>query len=272
MLFVSSFFAKKLDTTTWVKNNESKTETCFQKIKMAKSIADRIRLKIKEGGEGYWTYADFSDLPGTSVSKTLSRLAKEGALERIKNGIYYHPRITRFGRSSPSQSEIQKLAIENGLVSDLHPSGISAASLLGFTTQNSVQGEFATSASSIPRKVIGYKAKVHTRRPATWKNLSKIDAALLDFLRHRGEFSDLSPYKTKELLLRYFKEDSRFERILEIADNEPPRVRAMLGAIGQEIGKKKVTLLKLRQGLNQVSRYDFGKLKTLRYAKDWQAK
>ena len=241
-------------------------------MKKAKSVADHIRLKIEKGGEGYWTYADFSDLPGTSVSKTLSRLTKEGTLERVRNGIYYHPRITSFGRSTPSQSEILKLATENGLVSDLHPSGISAASLLGFTTQNSIQGEFATSASSIPRKVIGYKAKVHTRRPATWKNLSDVDASLLDFLRHRGEFSDLSPYKGKELLLRYFREESRFERILEVADDEPPRVRAMLGAIGLEIGEAKVTLLKLRQGLNQTSRYDFGKLKNLRYAKEWQAK
>jgi hypothetical protein len=45
----------------------------------------------------------------------------------------------------------------------------------------------------------------------------------------------------------------------------------MLGAIGQELGKSHQHLEKLRQSLNPISPFDFGILRNLRYAKDWQA-
>ena len=65
----------------------------------------------------------------------------------------------------------------------------------------------------------------------------KMDAALLDFLRNRGESSELSPDEAVEKLLDYFREPGRFERLLKVAPSEPPRVRAMLGAIGEQIGQ-----------------------------------
>jgi hypothetical protein len=46
----------------------------------------------------------------------------------------------------------------------------------------------------------------------------------------------------------------------------------MLGALGQELKKNTEQLAPLRQCLNPVSRFDFGKLHTLRYAKAWQAR
>ncbi|HAZ48856.1 MAG TPA: hypothetical protein DDW76_14710 [Cyanobacteria bacterium UBA11369] len=232
------------------------------------NTAEFIRRQIEERGEGYWRHSDFSHLPSTAVSKTLSRLAADGVLERVSKGLYYRPRQTRFGRSRPSQSDIQKLLTKQ----NLHPAGLSAANLLGFTTQNAIQSEFATSANSIPRSIIGSRARLHTRRPETWKHLEPTDAAMLDFLRSRGNLSELSPAETKRRLLDYFREGSRFERLVAVADAEPPRVRAMLGAIGQELRKSPQELEKLRNSLNPVSRFDFGKLSNLRYAKEWQAK
>jgi hypothetical protein len=53
---------------------------------------------------------------------------------------------------------------------------------------------------------------------------------------------------------------------------EPPRVRAMLGALGEELSISSRLLDELRGSLNPLSRYDFGRLESLRYAKQWQAK
>lgn len=64
----------------------------------------------------------------------------------------------------------------------------------------------------------------------------------------------------------------RFERLLKIADTEPPRVRAMLGAIGEQLGKKPAELRRLHDSLNPFSKYDFGSFAGLRHAKKWQAK
>jgi hypothetical protein len=46
----------------------------------------------------------------------------------------------------------------------------------------------------------------------------------------------------------------------------------MLGAIGQELKYSKDLLQQLRTGLNPYSRFEFGKLSTLWYAQEWQAK
>lgn len=232
------------------------------------NTAELIRRQIEEGGEAYWRHSDFSDLPPTAVSKALSRLAADGVLERVSKGLYYRPCQTRFGRSRPSQSDIQKRVQTK---QNLHPAGLSAANLLGFTTQNAIQGEFATSANSVPRTIVGSRARLHTRRPETWKHLEAADAAMLDFLRSRGNLSELSPAETKQRLLEHFREGDRFERLVAVASSEPPRVRAMLGAIGQELRKSPQELEKLLHSLNPLSRFDFGKLSNLRYAREWQA-
>ncbi len=237
-------------------------------LKHRVTTAEHIRRQIKEAEGKYWRQTDFSSLPPAAVNQALSRLARTGELERVSKGLYYRSRNTKFGHTRPSLNEIQQLPIKQ----QLHPAGVTAASLLGFTTQNSIQGEFAISANSAPRTIIGNRARLHTRRPTTWDDLCANDAALLDFLRLKGRLSELPPTETKRRLLAYFKEGERFKRLAEVAETEPPRVRAMIGAIGQEIGKNTKELDSLRRSLNPVSKFDFGTLRNLRYAKQWQAK
>ncbi len=56
------------------------------------------------------------------------------------------------------------------------------------------------------------------------------------------------------------------------APSEPPRVRAMLGAIGQQLGCSEDQLAPLRRSLNPLSRFEFGGLAALEFARQWQAK
>jgi hypothetical protein len=152
------------------------------------------------------------------------------------------------------------------------PAGTAAANLLGFTTQNPARIELATDGTSLPRRFLGEDAFVHTRRPPAWRTLSDTDAARLDFLRNRGASNELSPKQAIDKLLTYFREPGRFDRLLEAADSEPPRVRAMLGAIGEQIGQRESALARLRCSLNPLSRFDFGILSGLAHARRWQAK
>jgi hypothetical protein len=196
-------------------------------------------------------------------------LTRAGTIERLSKGVYYRSRQTAFGKSRPNPTSLQRLAAREKAI---FPSGIAAANLLGFTTQNPKQREVATCAASLPRKLMGDETMIHTRRPAAWANLSETDAALLDFLRRQGTPSELPPEETVKLALKLAAEKGRFERLLGAARTEPPRVRAMLGAIGQQLGKKPKALLALRASLNPLSKFDFGALAGLAYARDWQAK
>ena len=66
--------------------------------------------------------------------------------------------------------------------------------------------------------------------------------------------------------------EGRFTRLAQAALQEPPRVRAMLGALGEELGAPPRDLKRLRASLSPLSRFDFGTLRDLRCARDWQAK
>jgi Family of unknown function (DUF6088) len=235
----------------------------------ALNTAEIVRNRIESGGERIWRLSDFERVPIMAVAQTLSRLTRQGLIQRVAKGLYYRPRRTAFGLSQPNMAEIRSLTVGQ---KGIFPAGVGAANLLGFTTRNPARIEVATNGVSLPQLVFGKEAIVHTRRPDSWLTLSQTDAALLDFLRNRGTLSELPPAETLEKLLGYFREPGRFERLLKIAPMEPPRVRAMLGAIAQQLGQPKSRLSRLRKTLNPLSRFDFGSLVTLAYAREWQAK
>jgi hypothetical protein len=228
-----------------------------------------IRGRIEEGGERLWSFNDFAGAPVSAVAQTLSRLTRQGRLQRLSKGVYYSARKTAFGKSTPNPAAIRQLATRGR---NVFPAGIAAANLLGFTTQSISRGEVATSGFRLPRKLLGPDTVVHTRRPEAWAGLSETDAALLDFLRRGGRTSELSPEETVRRLLSLLRQEKRFERLLRIADTEPPRVRAMLGALGEELGKTPRALVGLRESLNPLSRFEFGILRIFPGARRWQAK
>jgi hypothetical protein len=236
---------------------------------VTQAVSKAVRQRIKAGGERAWRYADFAGLLFTAVAKVLSRLSHQGVIQRLGKGLYFRGRQTAFGPSRPNCTQLRGLPLR---LKGVFPAGIAAANMLGFTTQNPTKIELSTNGLSLPRQIVGKEAVVHTRRPESWRALSETDAALLDLLRNRGSSSELSEKETVGKLLHYLREDGRFKRLLKVADSEPPRVRAMLGAIGQQLGLPKSRLAELRKSVNPLTRFDFGKLAALKYAIAWQAK
>lgn len=234
-----------------------------------RSVAAQVRRRIESGGDRLWRLDDFYDLRPLAVAQALSRLVRAGVVERLSKGVYYHGRATSFGRSIPNRSAVQKLAARKR---PIFPSGLAAANVLGFTTQAAAHAEVATSASHLPRRLVGDTTRVHTRRPGAWAELGEHDAALLDFLRQLGRTSELPPSETVRRTLQLLRESNRFERLLKVSLTEPPRVRALLGALGAELGKSDRVLRPLRASLNPLSRFDLEVFGALASAADWQAK
>lgn len=230
------------------------------------SAARVVRDRVDRGGARYWKHSDFQDLPPSAVATTLSRLAREGKLQRVGKGVYYRPAPTSFGMSLPSASGMTAQM----LGSSVHPAGLSAANVLGLSTQNPRRPEYATPAPAPPMAL--RDAVVHTGRPAERAGLSAEDGAILEILRERARSSDLPPDATVQRLRRLLTDEERFRRLATAAMAEPPRVRAMLGALGQELEMPAAVLDRLRASLNRLSRFDFGHLRSLRHAREWQAK
>jgi hypothetical protein len=264
---MSSFITKKLDISTYGQHNSNMAS--LAKSMESSRTAARVRRRIEHGGERLWRLEDFRDLSFEAVAQALSRLTRQGVLERLSKGVYYRTRDTTFGKSRPNPIMIGKLVSRTKTV---FPAGIAAANVLGFTTQAARRSEVATSALSLPRKLVGSETVIHTRRPEVWAKLSETDAAMLDFLRRGGRTSELSPAETVRRTVALLSEGGRFERLIKVADTEPPRVRAILGAIGEQLGKSRRTLRRLRESLNPFSKFDFVVLCGLPRARNWQAK
>jgi hypothetical protein len=230
------------------------------------STAAIVRRRVKAGKERYWKHSDFGDLPPAAVATALSRLAREGVLQRVSKGVYYRPRQTSLGPSLPAASGV----VSRTLGAVLHPAGINAANVLGLSTQNPRTNEYATPAAGSPRAL--RNSLVHTGRPPRRQELSSEDGAILETLRERARHSDLSPEATAMRLKRLLSSEKRYMDLAKVALDEPPRVRAILGAIGEELEMPERILARLRGSLNPLSRFDFGQLRSLRYAERWQAK
>jgi len=234
--------------------------------KPRRSTAESVRDRVDRGGSRLWKYADFHDLPQAAVAQALSRLARDGVLQRVAKGVYFHSTPTSFGPSVPSAS-----AVASGTLSaPVYPAGLSAANALGLSTQNPFRPEFATTATGTPSALREFV--VHTGRPASRESLSTEEGAILEILRERAESSDLSAEQTAARLLQLLADQERFKRLTKASLEEPPRVRAILGALGEELGAPNTLLNQLRKSLNPLSRYDFGLLRALQHASEWQAK
>lgn len=234
--------------------------------KPRRSAAEAVRKRVARGGARYWKHADFESLPPSAVATALSRLAREGELKRVGKGVYYRPTPTSFGLSMPGASA----AAAQTLHAPVHPAGLSAANALGLTTQNPKRPEYATSAPGSPTAL--RNAVVHTGRPSVRATLSTEEGAILETLRDRARSSDLSPEQTVHRLKRVLADEGTYARLVTAALAEPPRVRAMLGALGQELDMPPRLLTRLHETLNPFSRFDFGALRVLRHAAQWQAK
>lgn len=266
---MSCFTAKKLDCAGSYSDTFCMGNSAANNSTQVKSTARTIRSMIESAGERVWRFVDFNSLPPAAVAQTLSRLSRQGIIQRLGKGLYYRSRPTVFGDSKPNRSQLRSLPISR---KGVFPSGVSAAQLLGFTTQNPGRIEVATDGLSLPRLIIGKDTLIHTRRPESWRLLSQEDAAFLDFLRKSGANSELSPEETASRLLAIAGEDGRLSRLLKVSASEPPRVRAMLGAIAEQLGTSTGKLAQIRASLNPLSRFDFGILTALAHSSQWQAK
>lgn len=231
-----------------------------------RSAASEVRRRVLTAGERHWTLSDFSDLSASAAAHALSRLAADGELRRIRKGLYFRSKRTVLGPSLPSATA----ALAQTFHAPLHPSGLTAASVLGLTTQNPGRGEYATPAAAGPGAL--RDATVHTRRPHARYGLSDEDGALLELLRDRARASDLDAETTIARLVARLSDPADFRRLTEAALAEPPRVRALLGALGERAGHATEALQSLRESLNALTRFDFGPLRALPNARDWQAK
>lgn len=205
----------------------------------------------------------------TAGSKALSRLVKEGVFQRVSKGIYYAPVQTPLGPSRPSEADLTAKILEGRT----RPGGSSAANLLGLSTQVPARLELVAVSSRRPASSVQVTLKL--RRKPWPRPLEPWQGALLEVIRDRGKFIDGDFDQAMDRLRHVLEPHSGSEKISVLAEaalQEPPRVRAILGALLSWLGLPKAQWSPLKDALNPLSRFDFGFFRSLENAKEWQAK
>lgn len=152
------------------------------------SITGQIKKRILSSEKGsLYFISDFSDIQNNDlVTKILSRLAAEGILVKLANGIYLYPQTNHFGINYPSLYTIAK-AIAKRDNAQIMPTGNTALNQLGISTQVPMNNVYLTTGSSrtiqIGKRKITFKHSV----PKHFAYQSQIVPLIVFSMKELGE-------------------------------------------------------------------------------------
>jgi hypothetical protein len=238
------------------------------------SIATKVRKRIEAGGEDrLWSYPDFRGLPTLAVAAALSRLSKgpDSLLRRVRRGVYYVPKKTRFGESKPELDAVMAHLLRlRGIA--YAPTGTAAYNGLGLTTQISPKITYRVNRpvrSVDPGRHFFNVRLVGIRPSYEVEGLSSSELAALDALKDLGRIPDATPAETIARIMDLIRSGRlSLRRLVRLARHEPPRVRALVGAIASHLGSKSATGLK--RSLNPLSSFTLNVASVLPNAAEWQ--
>ncbi len=223
------------------------------------NIAKKIEEKIKtiEKGETF-TYKDLAIKKEEylAASKTLERLLKKGLIKRISTGVFYKPKQTVFGELKPDEEKIITPYLFKNGKRIAYITGLLLYNKMGLTTQIPKEISIASTKKRIYISKGNIKGKaVKSYMEVTDENYKYLE--LLDVIKDFKNIPDLDKESAIKILTNKILElnNKQKKELIEIALEYPPRTKALLGAILENIGEN---TKKLDDSLNPLSEYKLG--------------
>lgn len=236
-------------------------------MKAAKTIRKRIE---DQGPDSLWAFADFLGLPQHAVAKALSRLAKAGMLQRIRKGLYYYPKTTVLGPSRPATGALLEKALMGGQGTGVYSGGTASFQNLGITTQVPAYYTLLGDRASRKIRVGTVTARIRRRSFNPASGVSQQDVWVLDAIRNLKHVPDSTPTDAVTKIMNSLQGGKRpMKTLLRTAYGEPPRVRAVLGAIAEQIGYQGPEVRGLKNSLNPLTKFRLGIGPALPNAASW---
>lgn len=225
------------------------------------STATKVRKRIEEGGvDRLWSYPDFRGLPTLAVAAALSRLSNgpDSLLRRVRKGVYYVPKKTRFGETKPELDRVMAHMLRHRGIA-YSPTGTAAYNGLGLTTQVSPRITYRVNrpVRSVDPGRKFFNVKAVTLQPSyEVEGLASSELATLDALKDLHRIPDATPADTIGRIMDLIRSRQlSLKRLARLARHESPRVRALIGAIGSHMGAEK-TVAGLKKTLNPLTTFD----------------
>jgi predicted transcriptional regulator of viral defense system len=241
-------------------------------MSITKKIEERLK-SIKEGETFTYEQLSIEKSEYQSAAKSIERLIKKGIIKRVSPGLFFKPKQTVFGELLPSEEEILKPYLFNNGKRMAYITGIYLYNRLGLTTQIPQTIKIASRDKEIKVNKSNIKVKpAKSYVDVTNKNFQYLE--ILDTIKDFNKIPDLNIENGINILLNIFKKlkNEDVKKILKFSLKYPPRTRALLGALLEEIGTKD-NLEYLQESLNPLSEYSFGiKKDILQTVENWKIK
>ncbi|MPR36695.1 hypothetical protein GBK04_26025 [Cytophagaceae bacterium SJW1-29] len=225
------------------------------------SISETIARQVKTIPEDTtFGYAQLRIGPDEffSTAKALERLQKKGVIKRIARGRFYRPRKTVFGEKRPDESQLLKPYLFNKGKRTAYITGLTLYNQLGLTTQVPSTIQIASRERRNLSKVGGLEIKgVKSYVDVTERNYRML--GFLDAMKDLKQIPDVDMKAALTLFKNRIRELSQKERrdFVTYALSYPPRVRALLGAILEELSYPR-DATELKESLNPLTNYALG--------------
>mgnify|MGYP005847695401 CR=1 FL=1 len=226
------------------------------------ALATEIRKRIKQLAEGKtFGYDDLRIAKNdyTTAAKALERLQKKGLIKKVSKGVFYKPEQTVFGELKPDYSELLRpYLFENGK-RVAYETGASLYNRLGLTTQMAFRIKIASRGKRININRENLKADaVKSYAEVTDSNYETL--GLLDAFKDIKKIPDCSVAQAVNRLSAIVKELNAKQKasLLKYALVYPPRVRALVGAVLENMGSKTHGIKKLKESLNPLTTIKLG--------------
>jgi len=241
-------------------------------MKISEYIAEQIKRIPKDTTFGY-EQLKIDKVQYVTAAKALERLQKKGLIKKISKGIFYKPKMTVFGELKPGDQEILRPYLFKDGKRIAYITGAALYNQLGLTTQMA----FRIKIASRQKRIYVNRGTIKATPVKSYADVTDSNYELLGFLDALKDIKiipDCNPNTAVSILegkIKKMKEEE-IREIIQYALLYPPRVRALLGAILEQLNRKK-EIKKLKDSLNPLSQFKLGvKEKILSTAAAWNIK
>ncbi len=238
-------------------------------MKVAVKILKQIRSIAEDTTFGY-DQLNITKAEYVTAAKALERLIKKGVIKKVSKGTFYKPKMTVFGELKPSDKEILRPYLFQGNKRIAYITGTYLYNQLGLTTQMAFRIKIASLSKRIYINTGAIKATpVKSYAEVTDENYELL--GFLDAMKDLKIIPDLNIQSAVTILSKTVKKLNavQTQELIKYALRYPPRVRALLGAILEQLNQKG-GIEKLKESLNPLTYFNLGLRKTsLKTALNW---
>lgn len=225
----------------------------METMKVSKAV--RAKIKDIEPGQIFGLRDFFQIANSQAVVLELSRLSKKGLIKRLTKGKYYVPKNSKFGALGPDEWVVldQILKANGGYIA-----GSTALNRLGVTTQVPAQVTIRGARSTRKLTIGALTVNLIGRGNSGADYLQSALTDVLEAIRLIKKIPDGNLEFTLRKISQSIKSmnDGNTKQLIQLAKNERPYVRALLGALMEKNGMS--CYQELKSGLNPLTKYKIG--------------